>query len=64
MQRENNEPGYCILFKAQGKLNWSLSGAIAPVAIMLLNYMQKKRSLVYPPTNHQMRGILPLLSIP
>lgn len=51
MQRENNEPGCYILFRPQEKLNWSLSGAIAPVAITLPNYMQK-RSLVciLPPT--------------
>lgn len=51
MQGGCNEPSYWGLFRAQEKLNWSLSGAIAPAAIVLLNYMQKKMNLEDLPTS-------------
>lgn len=56
MQRQNNEPSCCILFRIQEKLNWSLSGATAPIAIMLLIYTQEESCVSFhqPPNE---RGI-------
>lgn len=51
MQRENKEPSCWGLLRAQEESNWSLSGAIAPAAIVLLNYLQKKMNLEYLPAS-------------